>query len=581
MMGTSSERRFPWFFLLAGMVVAFAAFLGHPFCVSIDAPHHIRVAKDFFSAFMASPGYPDWDALAYGGRGSMAFRCLAPMPYAVAVCWQAIGVSVLAAIKLTVLVYALLGAWGVWRWMRVLGLDDAAGWGVFLWLAGPPVALHADFFFFYQNFCAMLLFPLVLAGWTETREKLARGPATLVLSFGGICWTHLQSAMMIVYVCAALALFEAIGKRSSTPYRRLLLMVVIALFLAAPHLLPFAASIGDTHLSRAMNGMQIGVDTQFVDDPVVPGNGEAGSRLSAVKKLVDICKYNIKSNTYSRPDGKTTDADPYRPNELLPWETLRPVLFLSFAVLACSAFAAGFAGTGGASVPFLMTGSILLLFTLRMSAPVWPWMPGWYSLQFPYRWLLPVHTLIVPAVAGLMGSGGRRSSRILGVTVILAALCGSLFLHSLTRSFDEDGFRIIREGYGVSWEFAPLSCSMPERLPGKSGLPHQTHIASVSGVIGNAEAGFEWSRFTASVRASEGANISICTHFDTDWRLVAGSVPVELKLDGPCGTMRAHLPAGIHQCRLVREVPPLRNIGWLLFGIGLVLACSGAWLKMS
>ncbi|HOT26645.1 MAG TPA: hypothetical protein PLU72_00555 [Candidatus Ozemobacteraceae bacterium] len=569
------------------MVLGFAAFLLQPFCVSLDAPHHLRMAGDFFLAFMDSPGYPDWDALAYGGRGSMAFRCIAPLTYLVSGAWQLLGARVEVAVKLTVVSFALLGAWGIRRWMCALGLERAAGWGILVWLAGAPIALHADFFFFFQNLCAMLAFPLILAGWSESRAvsgAIPRYPFALTLGFGLICWTHLQSAMMIAYVCAFLAVYEAVATRSSLPFRRLLVMIVAGACLAAPHILPFVATIGDIHLNRVMAGMKVGVDTRFVDDAFATHEGRAVSAASAASDIAGILAWKIRAACGCT--GALEKPGQIRPNEMLPWEILQPIVLATFGTVSLSALASFTMGAGGAPFPFLAAGIVLLLLTLRVSSPLWAVCPGWYSLQFPFRWLLPAHVLIVPAVARLFSqevspdsdSSGDRPApfgrlRPVGIAAFAGMVCTTLVFHLLTASFDDDGFRMLREGYGVSQEFAPAVCELPGRLSGKAGEPHLPRLATGAGTIEAFEAGFSWARYTVSVTASEGARLAIGTHFDRAWRLESSAGSVSLEPERPCGTMNAWLPAGTHEYRLERAAPPFRNLGWLL-AIG---GCFFAW----
>ncbi len=547
------------------------------------------MAGDFFLAFMDSPGYPDWDALSYGGRGSMAFRCIAPLPYFVSGVWQLLGARVEIAVKLAVMSFALLGAWGIRRWMRALGLERTAGWGVLLWLAGAPIALHADFFFFFQNLCAMLVFPLILAGWTESQAAsgaFARYPFALTLGFGLICWTHLQSAMMIVYVCAFLAAYETMATRSTASFRRLLVMIGVGGCLAAPHILPFAATIDDTHLNRVMHGMNVGTDTRFIDDAFATHDGISVSVASTASGIAGILTWKLRSacgcsGTFEKPGQ-------IRPNEMLPWEMLQPLVLAAFGGVSLMALASFSAGVGGAPFAFLVAGILLLFLTLRLSAPLWDLCPGWYSLQFPFRWLLPAHTLIVPAVARLFSQEVSQESdadtrsapfgrlrRPAGIAAIVGMVCVTLVFHLLTSSFDDDGFRIFREGYGVAQEFAPAVCEFPGRLSGKAGKPHLPRLASGTGTIDSFETGFTWARYVISVTASEGARLAIGTHFDRAWRLESTAGPIPLEVERPCGTMNAWLPAGTHEYKLERGAPPFRNAGWLLAVAGCFFAWAG------
>lgn len=571
------------------MAFGFVAFLVQPFCVSLDAPHHLRMAGDFFLTFLDSPGYPDWDALAYGGRGSLAFRCIAPLAYVVSSAWQLLGARIEVAVKLSVVSFALLGAWGIRRWMGALGLERAAGWAILLWLAGAPIALHADFFFFFQNLCAMLAFPLVLAGWAESQAASApsaRYPFALTLGFGLICWTHLQSAMMIVYIFAFLAVYEAIATRSSASFRRLLVMTVAGGCLAAPHILPFAATIDDIHLNRVMLGMKVGTDTRFVDDAFATQEGKAVSAVTAVSGIAEILAWKIHllwgwTDTREKPEL-------IRPNEMLPWENLQPLVMAVFGASALMALAAIAAGGGGTPLPFVVAGIVLLVLTLRVSAPLWSVCPGWYSLQFPFRWLLPAHVLLIPAAARLFApdfppenaSSGKRvvpplMQHLLGWAAAVSMVCVTLVLHLLTASFDDAGFRTLREGYGVSLEFAPTVCEYPERLSGKAGPPHLPRLASGAGTIDEFEAGLTWARYAIRVTASGGTSLAIGTHFDREWRLNSSAGTIPLEPERPFGTMKARLPAGTREYRLERSAPPFRNPGWLLALAGCFFAWAG------
>ena len=198
--------------IIAGLLLGMGWFMiGAGFPAAGDVYFHLRFARDFFNSCVEKVGYPDWDARPYDGKGTPAFRFYAPLAYVITGVFQIFGFPVGFSVKLSILLFAFAGAWGTYQWLISLGKSGwAASGGVFPFFVNPIMALHLFFTFFYQNLCAMLLFPLVLAGFSRAeKDPTSRnGLCLAVVAMGFVCWTHLPSAMMMGYGLITIVFFR-------------------------------------------------------------------------------------------------------------------------------------------------------------------------------------------------------------------------------------------------------------------------------------------------------------------------------------------------------------------------------------
>ncbi|NLI79860.1 MAG: hypothetical protein GX442_25870 [Candidatus Riflebacteria bacterium] len=568
--------------LLVGLSVFLATF---PFPDAWDVPFHLYFAQEYSEAVAELGWLPDWDAAIYGGRGTAAFRFYAPAGYLVAAGFQWLGMPVGAALKATVLVFLAVGGWGLRRWLERLNLDGAFPLALLLFLGSPFLAIHLFRVFLFQNLCAVCLFPWVLAalegifqaGWTAVPAGAVAG--------GLAAWTHLPALLMMGYLA-----IPYLGARwwlasPAGPDRRLpplAVMVTLAMGLAAPYVLEAVPELPTLHFESHMEIQTPWAHPSFLDDPIPPA---AGPQAIAAG-LLPLARPNFRL-------------------------VMRVAMGIAFALAAWSAWRGG--GTRRAVVPGLLAGSLALAFSLRLSVPLWQALPGWTVLQYPWRWVWPAGILLLPAMAAWTGAGHRAPGEVGGASRppgpqggpadLLPVAAGSragtlpgwLAVGAwLAASFWVQGTvgpvppavvdRALQGDFHYPCEYVPATCQvadcrLPRPLPSRKGPYHQLVLEAPGGRLELLFGSREGALFQAEIPTGTGT-LWCHTHFDPFWRLqdAATHRPFPVQPAGPCGQMRAELPAGRATYHLFRVHSWRRTVGWAL---AVVAGLALVWLRRS
>ncbi|MFZ2961173.1 MAG: hypothetical protein WA705_30200 [Candidatus Ozemobacteraceae bacterium] len=573
------------FVCVATLIVGFAGFFTTDvFPASCDAGVHLRCARDFFFAIADQFSYPDWDPYPAGGRGALSFRFTGPLPYALAAFFQLLGFSVPMAVKLVVLTFALAALWGIHRWVSVLHLPSSSFlWASVFFLSGPILTFSIWYVFLFQNVCALLLFPICLAGLSEASIGNRRGILIAAIAYGMICWTHPQSAMMVGYASVAWAFCEWATERTwksfSTPIRNIVLMGTFGILSASPYLLPALTSTHDAHFELE-NDFLPGVTTKFLDDPFLDASGKPRTAGNALQELVALLRNRVIETIPTL--GWTPDAThPLpRPGSLYPFETIRPWLALSAISLLLPALVGFFLFPKGKALSYGIPGLIAIFLTTRWSEVIWTHFPGSWSFQFVWRWLLPAQVLLIPLIFQIGSPETARWKRGIAFCSFVPLLLCTLSLQFLGGTFSAERMENVIRIASSSTMFLPAGCPVSQISPHSSGEFHSLSIQGEKNSVELLGKGFAWVRFRASV-ATATANLFINTHFDRLWRLTRQdhavlphpSIPIQRVASD--GTMEISLPAGTAEYLLDRESPPLRFLGWFLMAGCLALGC---WL---
>ncbi len=548
---------------LLGLIVGLGWFVRlAPLADAWDVPFHLYFSQEFAQTLAEEGTRPDWDAAIYGGRGTAAFRFYAPGAYVVASSFQYLGFSVPGALRATVIAFLLVGAWGLVRWMGRLGLDNSIPLALVLFLANPVVSIHLFRVFLFQNICAMALFPWVLDALARIGSEERTGLAQGALMGGLIAWTHLPAALMMGYLAMAWVVLQGcVPGGRGIPWRSALLMPLLALGLAGPYLLEALPELDSLHVSSHLETQQPWVHKSFLDDPLIP------------------------------PTPAMTDGPPptflglERPNFRL---AMRLAVAGALGLVLLSV-ASGGIGLRHPVVPAVLTGLVGLAMAFRGSLPLWHWLPGWATLQYPWRWVWPGTILLIPAMAGWWSSGvagpGRRGLPItllgwIGIALwVFTALWVQGTAVPLSNGLLE---RFLAGEFHYPCEYAPATCQLancrlPRPIPARVGPYHQLEVlASGEAHLEPVQNSRHEVVFRAHLPPSGGVLIGQ-THFDQGWALEQVETGRRLALSpfGPCGQIRANLPAGTGTFRLFRHHSSRRTAG-----IALALLALGAigWL---
>jgi len=546
--------------LLVLVLPLFLLFLLQPNApAATDMALHLRLSNDYSLVLASMTGMPDWDPLVCEGRGALTFRFVGQLPLLAAAFFQLIGCETATALKLAVLSFAIAGSAGMSRWLGGLGLSwprRLAGGLVFF--SGPALALHLFHNFFFQNLCAVLLFPCVLAG-------ISSGWVSAAIGIGLMGWTHLQMTFVCTCLLGGIALIQRVTMHSWKPVLRTVAAAVVGGMLAAPFWLPAVLTIPSVHV-EAKSAVRPGIESLFLDDVFQQGReGEIG-RISGLMPLLDAIKSG--GGHIHGEDGSVLFRF------LRPWMLLLTLLFLLAAILGAilvrrhGAFPAGVMGFLAAAAMF------------RFSMPLWQAIPVFAGiLEFSWRLLLPMQILLTPLIADGGMEGARaagKSLRGFASPLIIAMVFGAPLAISavftavsipLTR---EKIALYINEASTVAPMFLPVHAPLTASQSPMAGVPFALSIRRGAGRIEPGDIDLTSKRFTADI-SSGGAEIGIATHYDQDWRLSDAYGEVAITPDSRDGTMIVELSEGRHELHLERRFPRGRIPGWILMIGGMVV----------
>ena len=523
--------RFGLFGWVAGLALGFGVFFfSTPFPDALDVPFHLYFSNEFSSALAEAGDLPDWDAAVYGGRGTAAFRFYAPGAYLVGSGFRYLGFSLPAGLKCTVLFFFLVGAFGLRRWMGMLGLSGSFPVGLVLWFGAPVVAIHLFRVFLFQNICAMCLMPWVLASFEETFVSGWGGVPKGAIACGAVAWIHLPSALMMGYLGALIVLGRGFYRAGWKHVTQLTAMACLGLSLAGPYILEAVPGVGSLNFDAHMAIQQPWEHPGFLDD-AIPVKAVSSPNLRLAMRIGLAALILLVVLTLW---GNSIDV----------WKAF----------------------------PYLLAAGIGILVTFRFSLPLWRILPGWSSLQYPWRWVWPVTILAIPFAAAWSENRGLSPAiRRVGWVALGLWIATTVWIQAGSQNLPANWYQKALDGnFHYPCEYTPRTCrladcQLPHPLPAKVGPYHQF---SPKGGGANLKVNFS-SRsevlFSADVKGGDGT-LFCRTHFDPFWRLLRleDGKQIEVSSVGECGQISAVLPPGKGTFRLFRVFSPRRVIGWLL-----------------
>jgi len=564
--------------LFTAAIVAFILGLGYwlwlsPVVGAADVRVHIRAAWVFHVGLLDGPGYPDWDATAYGGRGNPMPRFLGPLPLALTSLLQLMGFEALTAVKILVAAFALFGLAGVYRWLAGIGHAGSFVWVAAFFMIHPLVSFHLGVAFLFQNLCTYFLSPWLWHAACLIWRGEKRGHVVGALVLGAIAMSHLYFALMIGYAW----FFFMLAGWLKTRYWRFGVAAfgvpVLAMLLAAPYLLPAMLTTGDVYYEEVSKVLRPGKPgCEYIDEPVISENNQVLSWSQAVLEL-----------TESPDDGQAMSVLQMKsPGDRL--KAVRPWLLLTLMLCFLLALAGSLRGdiTQDGNCPpmwlWLLIGSGCAMLSLRFSSVIYSVLPGAMAVQFPFRWLLPAFGLWLPLVAVSavqVDSQNAASSNPLFIAwfsrmlLVVILLIGGFF-QSRYWTLPPDTMQSFFAEPGHLAPFYPRAVPRPRDVPNVAGIPHQLQIASGVALITSYQAGVAW--FEAQLEAATPVELHINTHYDPCWRFnLSRTRLLQPQIDKTDGTMRLQIPSGRWLVTMVRESPPGRTLGWLLMLVALCL----------
>lgn len=570
-----------------------------PIAGASDVRVHVRSAHSFFISLIDSIGYPDWDATAYGGRGTPMLRYIGPLPLLVASVFQVFGFDAAMAVKGAVVIFALIGLIAAHRWLVSMHLVAAFPWLAIFMMAQPVIGFHLGVALIFQNICAHFLAPwLWLAAnkvWEGDRRAIAFGGIAL----GAIAWTHLLFALMVGYAWEILMLIGWLRLRERRFLVAALAVPALAGAFAAPYILPTMLTMGDVYYEEVAAAFRPGkLYCDFLDDPVKDKNGKV---LSLSSSLAAITQKPLPGKTIEEKAALRNVSilqimdSPDRNNALRPWILVVLILSLLLGVLGirtwrylppCASFPPW---------AWLLAGGWCAFMTLSWSKWLYEILPGTTNLQFPFRWTLPALGLLMPIMAAALvarpsAAGGAElaSENQLSVknfqpdaspvpwhwparAVLVMMILAGLYLQTLFWVLPPTSMQEFYANPGHLQPFYPRAVPDHRKINTLAGAPHQLKIASGTGRLLDYQAGVAW--FNAEIEASVPVKVIINTHYDRFWTVsITGGKNLPVQLVPEDGTMAVNIPAGTSKLEMTRDSPSGRTVGWFLMIAAMIVS---------
>jgi hypothetical protein len=548
-----------------------------------------------------------WMPHAAYGFGYPFFSYYAALPYYIAAAFTLIGLSSLAAIKLTQTLFFAAAALAMYRWAAgVLRSRPGAWLAAVAYTAAPfhivNVYVRGDSL---SEFAAFAFYPLILWGL----DQLAAAPSSRrlllpVLAYAGLILTHNVSALIFSPFILLYVALQVLGFTIRSPHHSwgsilfrsswLVASLLLALLLSAWFWLPALAETGYVQLEAQTSGYFFYgnhfrgsdlvqwhplFDYTASDHPSPFAMGALQAALTLTGVLVAVAglvrPHLARRNTPLRGDSAATQPRP-------------PTSTIGISDLGFGVSHLGFAVLGLLLTTWLIT---------PLSRPLWEHLPLLPMVQFPWRFL-SVQALFTALLAGaLLAPSRHRLSRAnptplpwhrirpglpttwivaltLGASLMAAALLGlrpaylpisadevtpeRLQLYEL---FTGNIGSTIRHEYLPRWvrprPYTGPSLVWPDASP---------RAMVVSGELSGAER-TEWrpTRRAWQVQAgASGVQVAFPIAYWPGWRATVDGTPVKVEPAPGSGYLSLDIPAGAHDVEIWLGRTPLRLASELL-----------------
>lgn len=542
-------------------------FARQPFVAAVDAPVHLRCALLFNLNLVDNLQWPDWDAMAYGGRGSPILRYLGVLPLFFASLLQLVGFDVFWAVKLTVCLYAIVGILGLLKLYNQLNFKTGS-WSAVLLLLQPVVAYHLGWAFLFQNLCAMLLSSWL---WVSCLRILRDENGAIVSAgvvFAAIFFTHPPSAMMLGYMWAILLGIKFLQNRRQRLLVAVFLAPLLGGMLAAPYLLPLFMTRDYVYYREVNDLLKPGKEGAFFIDSACKDHDN--TEFSLLQGFVRSFSYTSEGGpAKARP--AFSDLMPFQRGDLIrPWLVLNMLLLLLASLPGVFKWRKGGENELDGLV-WLVPALFCFFMTTSWSAFLYRLLPEVSNVQYPWRWVLPASIFMIPLIAaGLQPEvsvaessvGSQRPYCNLTVKLMVLLLVAAAFwAQSLYYTMPAAVFVDFMNNPGSLEPF------LPRVAPAESVLPHAAPAHQLKFLTGRGSLLSRSGGTTdadINLKVEQPAKVIINTHNDGLWLVNINDRPVTPENHDKTGLMQFFLPAGEQHISIRRMSPPGRYSGWAI-----------------
>jgi hypothetical protein len=572
---TTSQTHLKGALLLSLGVVLLTALSSWPFLVNDslpadnDAELHIYRIAEMGHSLNEGVLYPRWAPDFYHGYGYPIFNYYAPLTYYLGY-WISLGRPEFAAEAAKVLFVGahMIGILGAYQLGKTFGARGGGLLGATAFAFSPYIQfINPHVRGNLAEVFALGCLPWVLWSWHNVWQGAGFKFSMLaVVSAAATLLSHNLTGLMMLGLVGGLSVWHLLIRGHTASLRNVLLAGVGFVLLTAFFWLPFL------------------LERQYIQLEDVTGKGH----------------YDYRQNFVALPTLlKLLPQQDYRSSAPIAPMTMGPqMLVLAGVGLFISQQVAVKTKRNLALHPrndmlfFGISALFCIWLTQRSSAWIWRTIPGLIYFQFPWRFLGPIATLLVPLVAGIGNlPRSRARSWVLGICVsglILLGLPG-LYPRSWQSEWGAiDRLAIVEAELTDRWrgttstnDFVPRSVQM---IPGpeesvlasyhnppidrvnRHTLPKGTEVRVVAD-------GPQSNRF--EVNGSEPFTLRLYLFDFPGWTAYVDGSEVPIEVANPEGFITVDVPAGEHRVEVRFESTSPRRIGWLLTLIGAMMSLIG------
>ena len=481
--------------------------------------------------------YPRWVSAAFYGQGLPIFNYYAPVFYLTAAYLHVLGLSAALSLKLLCGALFLVGALGMFFWVRRHCTETGAAISAVLYLFAPYHFMDIYIRGALSEFAAISALPFLFYGIDLSLSKRA-GAGIMITAFSAtfIITSHNLSALMVLPFAAAYLLFGIYEYRPGwRTVSGALLGPIMGLGLSAFYWFPVLRERGYVKLNVLTDGY-----------------------------------YNYSLHFLKPLDWFLTNGrSPIEEDARMVFHLGLPLLL---AIIVSTAALIFQKANRRFAIFALFLGCVAVFLTISPSSFIFKLFPILHFVQFPWRFLGPA-TLFLSAFAGFVGNMAFKPLKPAVMLGLIVALCigfstgdrmvsGRLSLGQEASDRDSIFLRTVgplcrQDEYVPRW--------VPGRLYSKSLLPTASFAATKISAVHD-----QGSRIYFETMGETESMILIPKFFFPGWKAEVDGLTVQV-LPDKFGFLTLNVPPGAHTVRIWFGTTAPRILGWTVSAISLAL----------
>jgi len=514
--------------------------------VGHDILFHVFQADQFYRVLESGVILPHW-ALNYShGYGSPNFIFYAPLSYYTVAAVHAVGLSLINSIKIFIwLSFFLSGVTMFSALNRISRYPDSLLCAVLYQIL--PFHL-ADLYCrgTLAELMAYIWFPLIvmyLHGLFQSKGCTLAGIG-LTVSYAGLIITHLVSGFIFTWVIAAYVLFSYLRLKDNWLAIRAIFFMALGLGLSTFYLLPVI------------------FERQFV-------------------QLGYVTMYSFKDYFLFMPRMLLPDSNKFL-RQLNVMVILEVMLYV--ALLARIAKKKSWQSKPSPQGFFLYLFPVVVILMTSLATPLWEVLPGFASLQFPWRWI----SVLEVALCFLLTSAfsevwpgvtwGKFSDRILAYLIGIVFVVACLFVATTDEFYPQDTIDGITNplqaeaNNDLRMEYTPVTVTALDELFASGG---SEKVSIVSGMATPRIVEWQPERRKIDIHASAWSKIRVALFYYPGWKAVLDGRVIPITVQKGSGAILIDIPAGDHSVILSFTDTPLRLVSKYVSLVSFIIVIAG------